>query len=660
VSGIAGIIRFDGAPAEGAQIAKVIWAMANRGPDGSHHWVSGSVALGHCMLRTTPESLDEIQPLTNEDKTVVLVMDGRLDNREELKQGLQSAGIHIRSRTDAELVLGAYQLWGSDSPHYLLGDFAFAVWDARRQELFCARDHVGVKPFLYFSNENFLAFASDEEALLQLPDVPREPNEDRIAGWLVPIFSEYGFNASNLKDVVKLPPGNTLAVKYNGKKVINRYWQIEPQEEIRFSSDLDYEDAFRAVFREAVGRRMRALGNPALMLSGGLDSSTIAGAARSNGSQMPHTTLHTYSMICDGSPVTCSLEALNETRNIRATVKGHEHHAHLIAVPSLEGTISIDDLKEAVFKDAHPVTNSILLAAMMYLAASRSGHRIMLDGSAGDLTTSTPVRYTSSLLRSGACRAFWAESRQALVNNTYLRHHSLPSILCKSAWDVFAPPSLKRLKATISSSATLRSRSSLINPDFARRIGLAEKLRAWQADNRVFHSLSEQERHIRALFPINIAGSAEGFDLVASRYGIESRHPWSDKSLIEFYVRLPLRYKVHAGWTKYLVRKATAPWLPNAVRWHTGKYHLGGLLWNPLLQASNKEIMISLGRVGGPIDRYLDMNRISRLLDDYWLDPNARGQLGEATTLALWLDRITTARPVRNRMSGTLENKNGS
>ena len=167
VSGIAGIIRFDGAPVEAGQIAKITSAMATRGPDGIHHWIAGSVALGHCMLRTTPESLDEIQPLTSEDESVVLVMDGRLDNREELKQALRGKGIRVRGNADTELVLGAYLLWGEDSPRHLLGDFAFAVWDVRRRELFCARDHFGVKPFHYFSCDKSVSYTH-----LTLPTTP--------------------------------------------------------------------------------------------------------------------------------------------------------------------------------------------------------------------------------------------------------------------------------------------------------------------------------------------------------------------------------------------------------------------------------------------------------------------------------------------------------
>jgi asparagine synthase (glutamine-hydrolysing) len=634
MSGIAGIIRFDGAPVGADQIAKITGAMAPRGPDGIHHWTGGSVALGHCMLRTTPESQEEVQPLTNEDGTIVLVMDGRLDNREELKQELIRRGIAVRNRSDAELVLGAYELWHDDSPSHLLGDFAFAVWDARRQELFCARDHVGAKLFCYFSGETFLAFASDEEAFFDVPEVSREPNEDCIIEMLIPSFNGYDLDASCLKDIVTLQPGKSLCVRRTGQKVIRTYWQLEPEEESRFASDFECEEAFRSVFSEAVRRRIRTLGHPALMLSGGIDSAAVAGAAHTIQSQISGVELHTYSVVSDEATTCC------ETRNIQSIIKGYERQAHHVAVPSFAGIVTIDDLKEAVWTNAQPVANTMPLPAMMYLAASRDGHRVMLDGIDGDKTTYTPVRYVSNLLRSGAWREFWGECCQVRVNHTYLRHQSLPSIVCKSAWDVLAPSKVKRLKRAISSVFREKSMSSLINPDFAKDICLAGKLKDRQVRDQRGDAVSHQEQHIRALFP-GIANAMAGFDRVAARYGIEARHPWSDKSLVEFYARLPLRYKARAGWTKYLVRKATAPWLDKDVRWNTEKDHLGRRLFRPLLNQSSQEIMRVVATADSTLGKYVDTRRLASLshrcerAEGYEL-----GELYYAMTLAFWLNRL--------------------
>ena len=160
MSGIAGIIHFDGAPVEPGQVEKMTSAMAYRGPDGINHWIKGSVALGQCLLRTTPESLEETQPLTNEDESLVLVLDGRVDNWEELRSELLGSGAALRNRSDAELVLRAYQTWGPDCLRHIEGDFALVIWDARRRAAFCARDRMGNKPFHYHWSGCSLVFAS--------------------------------------------------------------------------------------------------------------------------------------------------------------------------------------------------------------------------------------------------------------------------------------------------------------------------------------------------------------------------------------------------------------------------------------------------------------------------------------------------------------------
>ena len=148
MSGIAGIIHFDGRPVAPGEVEAMTAAMHYRGPDGINHWRKGSVALGQCMLRTTPESLEENQPLTNENESLVLVMDGWVDNWEELRCDLLGQGAVLRTRSDAELVLRAYEVWGKDCLPHIDGDFALVLWDAPHRKVFCARDRMGSKPFL--------------------------------------------------------------------------------------------------------------------------------------------------------------------------------------------------------------------------------------------------------------------------------------------------------------------------------------------------------------------------------------------------------------------------------------------------------------------------------------------------------------------------------
>ena len=136
MSGICGIVNLDGAPVDRAMLGRMTDAMACRGPDGAGHWADGSVGLGHRMFRTTPESLREQQPLTDETGALCLVLDGRVDNRGELRKALEDKGCRLRDDTDAELVLWAYQCWGEGAPARIIGDFAFAIWDGGRRRLF--------------------------------------------------------------------------------------------------------------------------------------------------------------------------------------------------------------------------------------------------------------------------------------------------------------------------------------------------------------------------------------------------------------------------------------------------------------------------------------------------------------------------------------------
>jgi asparagine synthase (glutamine-hydrolysing) len=138
-------------------------AIAHRGKDGAGTWVESSVGLGHRMLRTTPESLHERQPLCDESGKVCLVLDGRVDNREDLGKTLEAKGAALRDDTDAELVLKSYLQWGEDAPIRILGDFAFAVWDGRHGSLFCARDVFGIRPLNYYCGVNFVLIASESK-----------------------------------------------------------------------------------------------------------------------------------------------------------------------------------------------------------------------------------------------------------------------------------------------------------------------------------------------------------------------------------------------------------------------------------------------------------------------------------------------------------------
>jgi asparagine synthase (glutamine-hydrolysing) len=291
MSAIAGLLSFDHARVDRAWVEALTQRMADAGPDRQACWHSPLVSLGHALLQTRDDVFEAPQPLAWQDGQLRIVWDGRLDNREQLAWELPD----VRGQCDSAIALAAYARWGEDCVHHFLGDFAFAVWNAQSGTLFCARDPMGARPFFFARTHRFFAFASEDEPLVTLPGVSTAIADDRVAHFLLPAFLGFDASRSWLHDVHALGGGERLTVHPNGRIERSTYWRFSEGEENRFSSDEECARAFRAVFEEAVRCRLPTQGDAALMLSGGLDSGSILGAADSLG----FARLHTYSVISD-------------------------------------------------------------------------------------------------------------------------------------------------------------------------------------------------------------------------------------------------------------------------------------------------------------------------------------------------------------------------
>lgn len=227
MSGIAAIYNLNGRPLERALLGRMTDVIAHRGPDGSGLFVDGAVGLSHQMLRTTPESLREEQPLADETGDLILTLDGRVDNRDELKAELNAKGLELRADTDAELVLRAYQAWGEECPQRIIGDFAFVIWDKRNQRFFCARDPMGIRPFYYYVDDRTFLCGSELRQILEHPTVRREPNEGMVGEYLSAVIVDT--EETLYRGVFRLPGGHALLVQ-PGRVRKYRYWNVEPRE----------------------------------------------------------------------------------------------------------------------------------------------------------------------------------------------------------------------------------------------------------------------------------------------------------------------------------------------------------------------------------------------------------------------------------------------
>jgi asparagine synthase (glutamine-hydrolysing) len=607
------------------------------GPDTQATWFSGSMALGHCLLRNTPESAFERQPLQSSDGRFCLVWDGRLDNRDEVRKGVSSRGIEPRDSTDPEFALASFLTWGTDCPKHLLGDFAFAVWDAVEQRLFIARDQVGARPLYWTANESFFAFASDDTALLSLPGVSREPYAFGVAQWFDPglqLPEPSSDSNRHWYDAVRIVrAGQSVCVDSEGKRHLATYWEPSVSDEYPFQSDVECEEAFLDVFGAAVRARLRCDGDVAMLLSGGLDSAgVLAMSRRELFKHFPEKVFHAYSAIADESG------SCIESRCILSMAEGFRHHFHALSVPSFSGVSSAEVLLQEVRNWSHPEDNDVLLQSLLFRAAGQLGHRAILHGSNGDLAMWSPARYVAYWLRAGQWRTAWDECREASHHHNFVRGTTPRRLAAANAWTAWAPSPLKSLVHA----ATKMHDSPFVSPlnrSFVeahgwRRQSLKDLFRA----KRPFHSF--QQTHVEVLDALTNSRSA--MPRIAGRSGVDCRDPWEDLRVLEFALRLPLRFRVRRGWTKYLVRSTFEGDLAPLVSWRVGKQHLGGHFTARVAREWLRSPGLPFCEPDHELWRYLDRDALrgSSQRATTQADGQALQLLYQAVTLFTWLDRI--------------------
>jgi asparagine synthase (glutamine-hydrolysing) len=303
MSGIVGICHLDGAPVNRALLQQMTHSLAFRGPDSEEFWIDGPVGFGHALLRTTDEAKYERQPFTL-DGQVWIVADARVDARRDLIAKLKAQGqTATLDVPDVELILRAYLAWGEACVENLLGDFAFGIWDAPRRRLFCARDHMGVKPFYYAHLGELVIFSNTLNCVRMHPAVSDRLEDLAIADYLLFEYNQDPTTTS-FADIQRVPPAHCAVWGRNGQS-LRRYWSLPIDEPLFYSRLNDYTDQFRDLTRTVVSDRLRT-NRVGIFMSGGLDSPTLAATAAellrecSSGSELrAFTTLGNYAPIDD-------------------------------------------------------------------------------------------------------------------------------------------------------------------------------------------------------------------------------------------------------------------------------------------------------------------------------------------------------------------------
>ena len=631
MSGLVAVFARDGAPVDAVEVDGILQRQAHRGPDGLWVWCDGSVGLGQATLDPTGAGV-AVEPLVTDGGRLAIVGDLRIDNRRELIDSLDCLYRPGKIVTDAEVVLEAYRRWGIDAPQRLEGVFAFVIWDAVRNRVFCARDHLGVKPLVYHLSRELFLCASEAEAVPCHRRVPRRINEPRIADFLVSELEGVDHTSTFFEGVVRLAPAHLLVIDPDGYQ-LRRYWQPGGEPELRLGSDEEYAEAFSETFRQAVGSCLTDVAAPGLLLSGGLDSAAIAAFARSLAEDGEAAPLTTYSAIDeddDPSPETASILAMIGHLGVDARTFS----------PALVLGLT-PPVRRSLLDCGEPFDSYMVVDKLLFNLATGSGSRIVLDGVDGDVVASCPTP-TTHLLRHGNVPRAWREAaaRRRLFPDT---SHPL-RVLIVGALRAWLPSGMRQFARQLRNRRSWVGgaiRESLIDREFAQSVNVAdrlEKLRSYGGDDP---RGDPWDAHVRAVTHPYVAVALERYDRVATRCGVDIRHPFFDLRLVKLCLSLPWDLKVRDGWTKFVLRLATKAKVLDEIRWRHG---YGDVLWRPTSRVIAEEgsfLQSILEDSEDELNPYVDHGKLDRIRQTLGGNPTDQEEvwIWEASSLARWLAR---------------------
>ena len=561
MSGITGIFLRDGSSVDADELTHMTNSIAHRGLDGAGVWHAGSIGLGHRMLWTTAESLHETLPLV--DGPLAITADARVDNRAKLIATCSpdTSGTEL---TDSALILSAYKRWGAECPNHLLGDFAFAIWDGHDNTLFCARDHMGVKPFYYYDSGHFIAFASEIKALLCLPQLPQKLNELQLGMGMAEISADR--ESTSFQGIVRLPAAHAIRITEKGAK-LDQYWSLDPTREVHFDTDEEYEKAFRDVFNEAVSCRLRCAFPVGSELSGGLDSSSVVCTAREivrsqQDSSKSESKLHVFSQVFDEAAESDEREYMNAVID-QGGVEPHFVHPEQLAY--------LVDVERMVWHEEEPrylhprdYSSWVLLRLVQ-----QAGVRVLMDGLDGDTVISYGEDYFIQLARQFKWGTLLRELRGYNEPwNASLGQSLLDEVIIPLARQV-APKVVRKAWGKLHRRALVEKvKAAFINQDFAQHIDLIASLE--KSQNTPLRGTT-RARHFDDLTSPSVQFFLESTDKMAAAFSIEARHPFFDRRVVEFCLALPPDQKLREGYSRAIVRRALTKCLPPIVRTRKSK-----------------------------------------------------------------------------------------
>jgi len=533
MSAFAVIYERSNTPVQAGVLERVMERLKHRGPDGSDGVVSGHIAMGHWHFWTTPEEVEERQPLQLSGLPFKIVLDGRLDNRPELISDLKLDSTQGKLLSDAVLILHAYDRWGENCFEHFVGEYALVLLDQQRDELICARDALGDRTLFYATNGTRMVIASEPWAVAGADNSGIELNESTVAHFFSRKAIEDG--QTFFKGIYELPPAHVMVSNASGDRHW-RYWHPDSSKQLHGKSNEGYAEQFRLLLEESVRCRLRSTTPVGVQMSGGLDSPSVACLAARMLAPVPLTTIsYVFDELTD-----CDERQYIETVKARWGIRS-------IQLPG-DDAWPLKNWQEWPVDPGRPERNAYrLLFERVYQRAQQEGLRVLLTGAFGDHLYGGGQDWLAELILEGRL----LEAAREL--SIHIRYAGL-------AWTLragFLQRVVRRLLNTLPGGRYAHRRGN--TPDWLTYFSIK---RISKLDIRVDPAFERDN----ALLGMEAAQGSSSEIFYASRYALEVRHPYRDRRLVEFVLAIPAYQLYYRGLYKHILRSAMQGILPEPIR----------------------------------------------------------------------------------------------
>lgn len=566
--GIAGIVKLDNTnlPASANySIKKMTDAMSWRGPDGEGHWLSGPVCFGHRRLSII-DLAGGHQPMLDINKNYCIVFNGEIYNFKELRVQLENSGMKFNTNCDTEVILNSYACYGDDCLNYLEGMFAFALWDKIHCRLFCARDHFGKKPFYYICQGGYFVFSSELSSLTTISkncdffDFNFDLNPSALTRYLA--YEYTPAPQTMFSEVNSLEPSHKLIVE-NSNISTKRYWDLPfPNNDLIFSEEDACENLF-SLMNRATKLRMISDVPLGVFLSGGIDSTIVAGLMAKNSS----TPIKTFSIGFSESSYDESKYA-----RIAAEAYGTEHYERILSAEECA-----EELPGIVSKMDTPMADASCAPTWLLAGLARENVTVCLGGDGADefwagyehyigfkisqIYNKLPHWFRSIIIEKIAniLPASSGYINPRLAVKTFLAGANSPDWLrvqtMLTAFDADLQQKILNTNWLNTNGRNLLNQDILFSPT-------KKQYYNWLPEDKAPPIARAFYVYIRQFMLDDILVK---IDRCSMLHSLEVRAPFLDKKVTEFVASLPVACKLHGFKRKYLLKKTFSKLLPTQI-----------------------------------------------------------------------------------------------